>query len=426
MKYTKKETQAYNLHFIKSDKFKKIKIKINFKELISKEKIVYRNMLSLILLESTKKYSTRRLLDIECENLYNIGVGAGTSISGNYQILSFNTTFLNEKYTEVNMNEESLKFFLEFIFNPNIENGAFLKQSFDNAKNILKEDIECFNESPNRLAFSNLYQKMCPNSPLAYRNTGYMEDLNSITPESLYEYYQELLRTNLIDIFVIGDINIKEMEQIIKQNFIINTIKTNKISHIIEQKDFKRTPKTIKDKKKVNQSILIVASKLKDITKFERLYVLAIYNYILGGGPDSKLFKQVREKNSLCYYISSSHSGVANLELINSGIDGKNFDKAVKIIKHEIKEMSLGKFSDEDIMQAKINTKAALKEIEDAPAGIIGIYEAHEYLEYDLLDEREKNIDKVTRKDIINVAKKIKMDTIYLLEGSKRDEKESN
>lgn len=426
MEYTKRETKAYNLHFIKTDKFKKIKIKINFKELVEKDKIVYRNMLSLILLEATKNYNTRRLLDIECENLYNIGVGGGTSISGNYQILSFNTTFLNEKYTEKGMNEKSLKFFLDFIFNPNIENNEFLNQAFTNAKNILEEDIEAFEESPGRLAFSKLYENMCPNTPIAYRNTGYMEDLENITPGNLYTYYKELLKKDLIDIFIIGDIDIDYMESIIKENFTINTIKQNKKSHIIEQTKFRRVPKVIKESKKINQSILIVASKLKNITNFERLYVLAIYNYILGGGADSKLFREVREKNSLCYYISSSHSGVANLELINSGIDGKNFEKALKLIKKEIKEMSLGNFSDDDITKAKINAKAALKEIEDVGEGLINIYEAHEYLDYDLIEERTKNIDKVTREDIINVAKKIKLDTIFILEGSKRNEEENN
>lgn len=426
MQYIKKETGAYNLHFIKTKKFKTIKIKINFKELISKEKIVYRNMLSLILLEATKTYNTRRLIDIECENLYNIGVGAGSSISGNYQILSFNTTFLNEKYTEVGMNEKSLQFFLDFIFNPNVTDNKFLNQAFLNAKNILKEDIESFNDIPSRYAFSKLYESMCPNTSIAYRNTGYMEDLESITVENLYEYYQELLKKDIVDIFVIGDIDINQFEELIKHNFKVNTLKRNNVSHFIEQTNFKRIPKVVKEAKNVNQSILIVASKLKDITPFERLYVLSVYNHILGGGPDSKLFQEVREKNSLCYYITSTHTGVYNLELISAGIDLKNYEKALKLIKHEIKEMAKGNFTDEDIEKAKINAKAALKEIEDAPGGMVSIYEAHEYLGYDLLEEREKNIDKVTKEDIMKVIKKIKMDTIFLLEGSKRDAKEDN
>ena len=89
MEYKKIKEPAYNIHFIKTDKFKKIRIKINFKEELKKENIVIRNMLSLILLESSKKYPTKRLLDIECEELYNAGISSNTSISGNYHILSF-------------------------------------------------------------------------------------------------------------------------------------------------------------------------------------------------------------------------------------------------------------------------------------------------------------------------------------------------
>lgn len=421
MEYIKIDKQAYKIHFIKTDKFKKVKIRINFKEKTTKEKVVYRNMLSLVLLEATKKFNTRRLLDIECENLYNIGVGAGTSNSGNYHLLRFNTTFLNEKYTEKGMMEESFKFFLEFIFNPNVIDGKFESQTFNNAKNILKEDIESYADNPGRFAFSRIYEIMCPNSVIKYRSTGYIEDLEKVTEENLYEYYKELLTNNEIDIFIIGNIDVKQMEKIIADNFNIDSIKHEQLAHIVKQDDFRTEPRIIKENKNINQSILILGSKLKDITEFERKYVLVLYNYILGGSADSKLFKEVREKNSLCYSISSTHSGIANLEFISAGIDKENYDKAVELIKAEIKNMEDGNFTEEDINQAKITFLASLKEIEDTANGIINIYEAHEYLDYDLLEERAEEIEKVTKEDIINVSKKMYLDTIYLLEGDKKD-----
>ena len=421
MEYIKIDKQAYKIHFIKTDKFKKVKIRINFKEKTTKEKVVYRNMLSLVLLEATKKFNTRRLLDIECENLYNIGVGAGTSNSGNYHLLRFNTTFSNEKYTEKGMMEESFKFFLEFIFNPNVIDGKFESQTFNNAKNILKEDIESYADNPGRFAFSRIYEIMCPNSVIKFRSTGYIEDLEKVTEENLYEYYKELLTNNEIDIFIIGNIDVKQMEKIIADNFNIDSIKHEQLAHIVKQDDFRTEPRVIKENKNINQSILILGSKLKDITEFERKYVLVLYNYILGGSADSKLFKEVREKNSLCYSISSTHSGIANLEFISAGIDKENYDKAVELIKAEIKNMENGNFTEEDINQAKITFLASLKEIEDTANGIINIYEAHEYLDYDLLEERAKEIEKVTKEDIINVSKKMYLDTIYLLEGDKKD-----
>lgn len=422
MEYKKINAQSYNIHFIKTDKFKKVKIRINFKEVTDKEKIVYRNMLSLILLEATMNFPTRRLLDIECENLYNIMINAGSTASGNYNILQFSTVFLNEKYTEKGMLDESLRFFLSFIFEPYTIDGKFDDQAFNNAKNILKEDIESFNDNPGRYAFSRLYENMCPDSVLRYRSTGYMEDLEKVTSEKLYEYYKELLRTNFVDIFVMGNINIDETTKMIGKYFEINTIKRKNISHFVTQNNFRRKPVIIKEQKPINQSILILGSKLKGITDFEKKYVLPLYNEILGGSPDSKLFREVREKNSLCYSISSTHSGIASLEYISAGIDKENFDKALKIINIQVKKMSTGDFEEKVLNQAKTTFLASIKEIEDDMNSIINIYEAHEYLDYDLLDEREKNIQFVTVNDIINVSKKIYLDTIYLLEGGKQDE----
>lgn len=418
MKYRKIKEPAYNIHFIKTDKFKKIRIKVNFKEEIKKESIVYRNMLSLILFESSNKYKTKRLLDIECEELYNVNISSHTSQSGNYQILTFDSVFLNEKYTEPNMNEKSLEFFLDLIMNPDIENNMFNEKSFNNAKRILKEDIDSYFDVPSRLALTSLYENMCKDTPLSYRGVGYIEDLNDMTRESLYEYYKNMIKTNLIDIFVVGDYEDKKIEEIIKRNFKINTIKKQSKSHIITYSKFRKIPKTIMQKKELNQSVLAIGAKLKDITEFERLYVLAIYNTILGGSPDSKLFKEVREKNSLCYGISSTYSGIGSVEIISAGINEKDFKKCLSLIKKEMKKMNNGDFSEEEINQAKTTYLASLKEIEDTQSSMIAIYEAHEYLNYDLIEDRIKNIKKVTKEMIIELSYKIKLDTIYLLGGT--------
>ena len=226
-----------------------------------------------------------------------------------------------------------------------------------------------------------------------------------------------MIKSNLIDIFVVGNFNDDEMLNIIKKNMTINTIKKQNLSHFIKQDKIRNRAQTIIDEKDLNQSIMIMGYKIKDLTEFERVYVLSIYNAILGGSPDSKLFKQIREKHSLCYSISSSYSGISNLQFISAGIDKDNFKKCVNLIKKEVKKMQNGDFSEEQINQAIITYKASLREIEDTPSSMISIYEAHEYLNYDLIDKREENISKVTKEMIINTAKKIKLDTIYLLKG---------
>lgn len=144
---------------------------------------------------------------------------------------------------------------------------------------------------------------------------------------------------------------------------------------------------------------------------------MGIYSYILGGSPDSKLFKTVREENSLCYSISSSFSAVNNLLTIKAGINAKDYRKTIHLIKKEIKNMEKGNFSEENIASGITTYLNAYKQVLDSQDSIISNYVAHEYLNLDLLEERRSNIKKVKKQDIKNVAKKISIDTIYLLEG---------
>jgi len=419
MGYEKIETLAYNLHLIKTDKFKSIKLKVNFKTKITKENITIRNMLVNLLMESTKKYPTSRLIEIESENLYNVGFSSGTSCSGNYHIISYNLTFLNEKYTEPGMNEKSLRFFLNFIFDPNIQDGTFNENAFNISKNILRDDIISYDDSPGRYSNLKLIEAMCPDSPISYNSFGYVDVLETITPASLYEYYKEVLKKDLIDIFVIGDIDKNQIKTLIRDNFSIKTLKKESGSHLLENKKFRTRFKVIKEQKTLEQSTLLLGYKIENMTKKERLYVSYIYSYILGGSSDSKLFKNVREKNSLCYSINASIYGLSNLMIIKSGINADTSHKAIKLIKEQVKKMQKGDFELEEIEKAKITYLASLKGLEDSPNSILNMYISKEYLDYDLVEERKKQIKDVTKEDIINLSKKIHPDTIFILEGSK-------
>ena len=116
---------AYNLHLIKTKKFKTITIDVDFYREIKKEEITKRNLLKMILLDSSKNYKTERSLIVEGEQLYDIKISSSISRIGGFSNLSFQTKFLNEKYTEKDLNEESIIFFLDLIFNPQIVDNSF-------------------------------------------------------------------------------------------------------------------------------------------------------------------------------------------------------------------------------------------------------------------------------------------------------------
>ena len=428
MKYKKISTYSYNIHIIKTDKFKTITVQVNFKRKLTKEEITYRNMIVNMLCESTSIYPSKRLMTIATEDLYNLYYRGINYISGKYNIMNFSATFLNDEYTEKGMLDKSIKFLSNLIFKPNIEKKvneiSFNEENFIQSYNLLKDNIISQKENPDYYSRVRMLENMEPNSYLSYRSVGYLDDLEKITSKKLYKYYQSILNSDIIDVFVIGDVNEKHIKKVIDDNFSgIKTFKKPAESHFITPKKARFVPKTVKETQKINQSKLVLGYKIDKMTDFELRYVLNVYSYILGGGPDSKLFKTVREKNSLCYYISSVSQPLNSILTIKAGINKKDFKKALSLIKKEVYNMKKCKFSDDDIIKAKITYINSLKELEDSEDSLLSLYAGIEYLKSDTLEDRFTKINKVTHNDVVKLASKIHLDTIYLLEGE-TDEKE--
>lgn len=421
MKYKKIVTQTYNLHIVKTKKFKTVTIEVNFKNKLNKEEITYRNLLINTLCSSTKKYPNKRFMEIATEDLYELNYGATNYISGKYNVMSYDVTFLNEKYTETGMFDKSVDFLCEMLFNPNTEDTRnytrFNTKAFSVAYEKLEDSIKSLKEDPASFSKIRMLELMCPNSAISYRPSGYIEDLQKVNAKKLYEYYKKMIKSDIIDIFVIGDVNEAHVKKIISDRFRVRTIKKHSESHFISSKRTRLLPKTIIEKQKLNQSKLVIGAKLDKTSDFEKRYVMNVYSYILGGGPDSKLFKNAREARSLCYSISSAGQPLQNLITISAGINASDFKETVSVIKKEMKNMQKGNFSDDDIIKAKVTYINSIKELEDSPQSIVSLYAGMEYLGSDDIENRIKQINKVTKKSVVKLAKKVHMDLIYLLEG---------
>lgn len=427
MKYRKITTQTYNLHIIKTKKFKTVTVEVNFKSKLEKKEITYRNLLINTLCQSTKKYPNKRSLEIATEDLYELNYGVSNYISGKYNVMCFDATFLNDKYTEDGMFEKSVDFLCEILFNPSTEDTRnftrFNTNSFSIAYERLEDNIKALEENPSLYSKTRMLEYMSPDSVVSYRPVGYLEDLRSINAKKLYEYYKQMIKSDIIDIFVIGEVNEALVRKVIDNKFKVRTIKKKSESHFISDKRTHILPKTYIEKKKINQSQLVMGCKFDKTTDFEKRYVMNVLSYILGGGPDSKLFKNVREKHSLCYTINSMTYPLNNNMIISAGIKAGDFKRAVSLIKKELKNMQRGNFSDDDIIAAKITYINSIKELEDNPQSMLSMYAGVEYLKSDDIENRIKKINKVTKKSVMKLASKIHLDTIYLLEGDDSDGK---
>lgn len=420
MQVINKDLGSYNLHFIKTDIFKTITMKVIFHTPIIKEDITKRNILSDILLQSTKEYKTRRDLTIKSEDLYAADIYTSNQRVGNYIMTSFILQTLNDKYTEENNFEESIKFLHEIIFNPDVEEERFKEDKLELVKsnatlalNSIKEDAANYS----LIRMSEAYDKT---SPISYRMTGYLEDLDKITEENLYEYYERMLDNDYVDIFILGDINEKELLPIIKKYFKFKKVKKRKASYYLPNKKPRKRRLFAKETTKNSQSKLAIACPITKMTDYEKNYSLLLANIILGGTGDSKLFTEVREENSLCYTIRSNYNRLDNLMVINAGIDNVNFDKAVELITKNVQDMKKGKFTDSDINVAKEFYKTSAESLMESPSRIINEVLTEEILGVEPLSERVRKIEKVTKKDIMRACKKINMDTVFLLEGGNK------
>ena len=141
MNYNLIKMGAYNIHTIKTDKFKTITIEVIFRRKIVKEEITIRNILKAVLLNSNSYFPSQKEFIKEIENLYDFKLYSYIGVTGNYTNLVFRMKFLSEKYIDNVTDKECLKFLLDTIFKPNIKNKEFNKTIVDTYKNQLKQNI---------------------------------------------------------------------------------------------------------------------------------------------------------------------------------------------------------------------------------------------------------------------------------------------
>ncbi len=416
MEYIEKDCGSYKLHVYKTDKFRTVNISLVFRRVIKKDDITIRNVLSNMLLQSSHNYKEKRDLSIKCQDLYSTIINNHTYRLGNYIFTNFDMEVLLDKYTEEGNLEEAIKFLSEIIFKPDISNKKFREDKLEIVKTKVSNNLNSIKENASMYSVIRLNEVFNNNSPISYRVGGYLEDLDDINTSNLYKYYDSFINHDFIDIFVVGDVS-NDIVNMIKKSFKFRTVKRRRVPYKLDK--FRVRSRKLKGTESINNSqsrvgIMCPIGKLND---YEEKYVLPIYNYIFGGSPESKLFRNVREKHSLCYSINSIVNKFDNSMMILSGIDKSNYDKCIKLIEDELQNMRWGKFSKKDIEIAKEYYNTNLDELMESPNTIISNGLVSNLLKLDSIDKRRENIVKVSKNDVMRVGKKIKLDTIFFLEG---------
>ena len=420
MEYLKRNFSTFNLHLIKTKRFKTVSIEVIFNHAIDKNNITITNFLSSILTFTTAKYNTKLKFSQKMENLYAARIYANNYRVGGCYVTDFEMQVLNDKYAEKGLLNDSLSFLSEIIFNPNVRDNMFDENSFNIIKSDEKSQIERIKEDSKRYSLIKLFEHFDKTSPISFNSKGYIEDLDKIKRDNLYDFYKKFINCSDIDIYIIGDIDFDYTSKLVEKYFIFPCKKKKNDNLFLPFKKHREKLQEFVESDNTNQSKLSIACTIEGMTKYEKDYVLNLYNLILGGTADSKFFKNIREKFSLCYYVSSRAFKQDNILVITSGITKNNYSKIMTLIDKEMKDVCEGNFSDNDILKAKNYYLASVEEIEDSPLQLIASYYAIDKLDSDDIEVRKQKIMEVSREDIVKLANKVYIDTVYLLGGDKK------
>lgn len=419
MQYNEKEIKkGIKLHEIQTDKFKTNLIAVFLSMPITKENVTKNSLISAVLRRGSKNMPTQEKISQELEEMYGASFDCGLDKTGDNHILKFYLEAINDNFlpqTDENMLKTSIEKLLEIVFNPLVENGAFKEEYVKQEKENVKRIIEGKPDNKARYAFDRCIEEMYKDQPYGLYKYGYIEDLETITAQELYNYYQAMISQCKIDIFVSGNIN--EVTSIVEQNENIQKLQEREPNYKINKVEPKEDvqEKEVVEEMDVTQGKITIGLDLH-LENEEQKYDAMLYNAILGGTANSKMFQEVREKASLAYTAGSSYVRYKSNIFIKCGIEIKNYEKAMEIIRKQLEDMKNGVFTDEDIENAKKGIISGIKSIDDEQDTEITYFFGQELTNTKTsLEEYMEKIQKVSKEDIIKVANSVNVNTVYFL-----------
>lgn len=405
--------ESINLHLIQTEKFKTTTICLLIRRPLLREEVTYNALIANILRKGSKKHNSLSKLNSVLENMYGAVFDTQIIKMGEEQIVQFYLEILN-KDIDPDLLEQSLEFLRGVVFNPLLEGDGFKEDIVNIEKENLKNRIN--GRINNKVDYLKLkcIEKACEGEPFSLYGDGYIKDLDHITAKNLYNHYKNILRTSPIEFVVIGKEDMEVGEKI-KQLFSFSregVIQIDKAEIVYAPKEATRE----EEKQEVTQGKLCMALRAGASPVGKEFYSLLMMNEILGATANSKLFVNVREKESLCYSIGSFIYRFKGIVIIQAGVDVENFDKVLELVDKEIKNISNGDITDKEVDNAKKSITKNLEAMKDYATSTINFYISQYILDdKDDIENAIENVKSITKEDIQNSAKKMYVDTVYLM-----------
>ncbi len=412
------------LHVLTTDRFKTTAVSVFVGTLLQESTATSVALAPFVLRRGNATYPETKAFREALDDLYGAGFGFDIYKRGDYQIVNFRMDVIRNEFAAGGepLLQQAIAFLGETLTRPALENGRFRGAYVDAEKHTVQKKLEAIVNDKGRYAAERCIEEMCKDEPYRLHPLGQKEDLDKITPESLYASYQAWLSEAPIDVYVVGNATLDEVKKLVREAFAVrgedaptpytSSRRTKQVTEV----------NTVIERMEVGQGKLNMGIRTPAAYAEPSYATALLYNGILGSFPHSKLFLNVREKESLAYYASSRLDGHKGIITIQSGIEIDKYERAVEIIKKQLEAMRAGDISDLEMNQTKAMISNHLREMNDSAYEMIGfdfntVLSGKERTAEGLLEE----IERVSVPDIAAFAQDVQLDTVYFLRDRKED-----
>lgn len=409
-----------NLHYIPMPNLKTTTIGIFIHRELKAEEASLNALLPYVLKRGCRLCKNAEEVSKYLENLYGASMGAGVFKKGEDQLICLNTETIANEYAPEGepLMEDLLELLLSVVFEPVVKDGAFLEETVQQEKSNAKNRIQALMNDKRTYAMIRCTEEMCKQEAFGISQLGTIEGIEKITAKSLWEYYQKMITSSVIDLYICGTAQIQSMAGKIKECISRFDFLDAQIPQTQILKKTQQSPEMVEEILDVAQGKLSMGFRTNAQVASKDYPALQVFNSIFGSGTHSKLFNNVREKLSLAYYASSQLEAMKGLMLVNAGIEFDKFQQAHDEILTQLKEIQQGNITQAEFDSSIQSLVNAYNSIYDEPHQLQVFYLGQKIVgaEQDIETVKEK-LKAVTKEEVVQVAQNIVLDTVYFLKG---------
>jgi predicted Zn-dependent peptidase len=414
------------LNIVETDKFKSNLLTVNFIRPLDKAEVTMNALLPMVLERGSKSFPTKLLMERKLEQLYGASLDLGSSKRGERQLVKASIEWADSKFTsDKKSGKEAINLLKGVLFDPVIIDGSFDDRYVEQEKRILISRIRSRINDKRNYAISRCIEEMCKGERFGIYSLGYEEDVEGIDGKRLYEQYRNILMTSPIEIFFVGNLHGLELDQLIPAELYNRRDILLIPREVIPENNLSK--RNVEEAMSVSQGKLVLGFRSSIPYEHELYNGLLVGNELLGGGPNSHMFKTVREEKSLAYYASSRLIKHKSIILADAGIQFSNYKQALDLILDQVARLKSGDFSDEDLQIAKKSIENSSRSIVDSNQ-MISEFFLGKVISNDerSLEDMLSELGKTDRDKVIIAMDTVTLDTIYFLNGKEGETDEEN